>query len=147
MIETSAGCDRLVLMLLCNGLIEKGQKGKVRTLLKLPAPLAPYQAAILPLLKRAPFIEKARALFDQLRWRFSLSYDERGSIGKRYVRQDMIGTPYCITIDHETLEDDRVTIRDQETTVQVRIHIQEVADYLYERVSMEQLLKKLSDAS
>ena len=138
-IETSAGCDRLILMLLCHAFRET----PTRTYLKLPPPLAPFQLAILPLLKKEPFLKKAMTIFDNLKYNFSLSYDQSGSIGKRYTRQDLIGTPYCLTVDHQTLTDNTITLRNRDTTKQVRLSITQLNDYLTPKVSMTQLLKKI----
>ncbi|MEM7361630.1 MAG: glycine--tRNA ligase [Bacteroidota bacterium] len=141
-IETSAGCDRLLLMLLCHAFTqETNEKGTTRTYLRLPAPLAPIQAAILPLFKKEPFAHKAKEVFDQLKYNFSLAYDEGGSIGKRYARQDLIGTPFCLTVDHQTLEDDTVTVRERDTMAQVRMSVHELRDYLYGQVGMETMLR------
>lgn len=139
-IETSVGCDRLLLMLLCHAFTQEDDgKGSLRTYLRLPAPLAPIQAAILPLFKKEPFASKAQELFDQLKYDFSLAYDQVGSIGKRYARQDLIGTPFCLTIDHQTLDDDTLTIRERDTMEQVRMPITTLKDYLLAQVRIEKI--------
>ena len=143
-IETSAGCDRLLLMLLCHAFVqEEVGEGQTRTYLRLPAPLAPIQAAVLPLFKKEPFAKKAKEVFDKLKCHFSLAYDQAGSIGKRYTRQDLIGTPYCLTIDHQTLEDDTLTVRERDSMEQVRMPVAALHHYLSERVGMEVLLGQL----
>ncbi len=143
-IETSAGLDRLVLMLLNNALQkEHNTSAPPRTYLKLPPPLAPIKAAIFPLVKKDGLPEKALALFDQLKYDCPLVYEEAQSIGKRYARQDLIGTPYCITIDYQTLEDETVTIRERDTTLQRRIYMTEIASHLERSTSIKSLLLQL----
>lgn len=149
-IETSAGLDRLVLMLLSNAFIQEKKvatageaEHKNRTFLKLPLPLAPIKAAIFPLLKKDGMEEKALAIFDLLKYDFPLVYEANQSIGKRYTRQDLIGTPYCITVDHQTLEDETVTIRERDTMEQYRIAISKVASLLHETTSIKSLLMQL----
>ena len=146
-IETSLGCDRLVLMLLCQGLVQEtvleGEKPKTRTYLKLPPAVAPVKAAILPLVKKDGLPEKAQALVAALRLDFALAYEEGASIGKRYARQDMIGTPYCITVDHQTLEDDTVTLRERDSMQQQRLPIEALRNYLSQQVALRVLLEKL----
>lgn len=145
-IETSAGLDRLVLMLLSNALEKEpnpaDEKGS-RTYLKFPPPLAPIKAAIFPLVKKDGLAEKALALFNQLKYDFPLIYEEAQSIGKRYTRQDLIGTPYCITIDYQTLEDETVTIRERDSMAQHRINIAEIAGHLHATTSIKSLLLQL----
>ncbi|WP_419241711.1 glycine--tRNA ligase [Cardinium endosymbiont of Nabis limbatus] len=143
-IETSVGLDRLVLMLLSNGFVqtEHPTDGQ-RTYLKLPAPLAPIKAAIFPLVKKDGLAERALALFDTLKYDFPLIYEEAQSIGKRYTRQDLIGTPYCITVDYQTLEDETVTIRERDAMAQHRIHMAEVASHLEVTTSIKSLLARL----
>lgn len=146
-IETSLGCDRLVLMLLCQGLTQEtvpdGEQTKTRTYLKLPPALAPIKAAILPLVKKDGLPERAQELVAALRLDFPLAYEEAQSIGKRYARQDLIGTPYCITVDHQTLEDDTVTLRERDSMEQQRLPAQALRNYLEERVALQTVLKKL----
>jgi len=146
-IETSLGCDRLVLMLLCQSLITEmsteGDLTKTRTYLKLPPALAPIKAAILPLVKKDSLPERAQQILEALRLDFPVTYEENQSIGKRYTRQDLIGTPYCITVDHQTLEDDTVTLRERDSTQQQRISAHALRNYLTERVALQTILKKL----
>lgn len=115
--ELSMGVDRSLYCILENALTEDGG----RTVLKIAPTLAPVQAAVLPLLSKEPFTGKAREIYEMLRLNFDVEYDESGSIGRRYARQDEIGTPYCITIDHRTLEDETVTVRERDTAMQFRV--------------------------
>lgn len=143
-IETSVGCDRLILMLLCEALTHSiDEHGKERTLLKLHPALAPIKAAILPLLKKDGLPEKAKAIFNILKYDFSLNYEETQSIGKRYAKQDLIGTPYCITVDHQTLEDNTVTIRERDTMQQSRLTVDGLKSFLEMKVSDKTILSKL----
>lgn len=119
-IETSAGVDRSMLFLLLDSYREEND----RVVLKLPKALAPYKAAVFPLLKNKPdLVAKAKEIYDMLRKEFMVAWDDRGNIGKRYYAQDEIGTPYCITVDFQTLEDGTVTLRDRDTMEQKRIAI------------------------
>ena len=132
-IEPSLGADRVTLAFLCNAYdVEDLGEGDSRVVLHLHPALAPYKVAILPLSKKLG--EKANEIFDKLSKRFSCDYDEAGSIGKRYRREDEIGTPYCLTVDFDTLEDNQVTIRDRDTMEQVRIPIDEVENYINEKI-------------
>ena len=132
-IEPSLGADRVTLAFLCNSYEEeKLEDGDTRIVMHLHPALAPYKVAILPLSKKLS--EKANEVFDKLSKKFSCDYDEAGSIGKRYRRQDEIGTPYCITIDFDTLEDDTVTIRNRDTMEQIRLKIDELENYITEKV-------------
>jgi glycyl-tRNA synthetase len=144
-VETSVGVDRMFLATLSYALQDEevpDAKGgvAVRTVLKIPAILAPVKAAILPLVAKDELTEKARHLFHQLKLVTQCQYDEKDSIGRRYRRQDAIGTPYCITVDFETLEDECVTIRDRDSLAQVRLPIAEVANYLNKHISFSTLL-------
>lgn len=147
-IETSAGADRLFLMTLCNAYqeeeITEGDATKSRTFLKLHPALAPVKAAILPLTKKDGLPEKATEVFEALKYDFNMIYEERDSIGKRYTRQDLIGTPFCIAIDHQTLEDDTVTVRDRDSREQVRMPISELNSYIDKACNFKSILKKLS---
>lgn len=132
-IEPSLGCDRVALAFLCNAYDEEEiAEGDVRTVLHLHPALAPYKAAVLPLSKKLS--EKAEEVYTKLSKKFMCDYDEAGSIGKRYRREDEIGTPYCITIDFDTLEDETVTVRDRDTMEQIRIKIDELEAWLQEKV-------------
>ena len=128
-VEYSIGADRLMLAVLCEAYEEEElEGGDVRTVLHLHPALAAYKAAVLPLQKNlAP---KAREVREMLAKKFMIAYDEAGSIGKRYRRQDEIGTPFCVTIDFDTLENNTVTVRDRDTMSQVRLDIEEVAPYI-----------------
>lgn len=132
-IEPSLGCDRVALAFLCNAYDEEEiAEGDVRTVLHLHPALAPYKVAVLPLSKKLS--EKAEEVYTKLSKKFMCDYDEAGSIGKRYRREDEIGTPYCITIDFDTLEDETVTVRDRDTMEQIRIKIDELEAWLQEKV-------------
>ena len=132
-IEPSLGADRVVLAFLCNAYEEEEiAKGDVRTVLHLHPSLAPYKVAILPLSKKLS--EKANEVYDKLSKKFMCDYDETGSIGKRYRRQDEIGTPFCVTIDFDTLEDETVTIRDRDTMEQIRLKIDELESWIEEKI-------------
>ena len=132
-IEPSLGCDRVALAFLCNSYDEEEiAEGDVRTVLHLHPAIAPYKVAVLPLSKKLS--EKAEEVYENLSKKFMCDYDEAGSIGKRYRREDEIGTPYCVTIDFDTLEDNSVTIRDRDTMEQVRVKIDELEDWIQEKV-------------
>ena len=133
-IEPSVGADRVTLAFLCNAYEEQELgEGDTRVVLHLHPALAPYKAAILPLSKKLN--DKADEVFQTLAKAFPVDYDEAGSIGKRYRRQDEIGTPYCITVDFDTLEDNQVTIRDRDTMEQIRIPIDQVEKYIAEKIA------------
>ena len=143
-IETSIGLDRLFLALLSKSYQEETlEDGSQRTVLKLPAAVAPVKAAILPLVNKDGLPEKAQAIFDQLKYRFLCQFDVKDAIGRRYRRQDAIGTPNCITVDHQTLEDDTVTLRDRDSMAQERVPIENLAGVLEEKCSLQQLLQQL----
>ena len=132
-IEPSLGADRVTLAFLCNAYHEEEVgEGDVRTVLKLHPALAPYKVAVLPLSKKLS--EKADEVYSELSKHFMCDYDEAGSIGKRYRREDEIGTPYCVTVDFETLEDGCVTVRDRDTMEQIRIKIEDVKAYIEEKL-------------
>ncbi len=147
-VETSIGVDRMFLSIMAGAYTEdevedtKGNK-ETRVSLKLPPALAPVKMAVLPLLKKAGLPEKAREIVDTLKFDYNLQYDEKDSIGKRYRRQDAIGTPFCITVDHQTLEDNTVTIRYRDTMEQERVCIADLEAILEEKVSMKNLFKLL----
>ena len=133
-IEPSVGADRVTLAFLCNAYEEQELgEGDTRIVLHLHPALAPYKAAILPLSKKLN--DKADEVFQTLAKAFPVDYDEAGSIGKRYRRQDEIGTPYCITVDFDTLEDNQVTVRDRDTMEQIRIPIEQVEKYISEKIA------------
>lgn len=135
-IETSCGCDRIVLMLLSEFLQKENIEGKERTVLKLPYDLTPVKVAILPLMKKNGMSEKAQEYFDALKSKFMCSYDDAQSIGKRYVRNDLIGTKFCITVDFQTLEDNTVTVRDRDDMQQVRIPFENVEKFISDHSSL-----------
>lgn len=143
-IETSIGVDRMFLSLMCGSYDEETlEGGDVRTVLRLPAALAPVKLAVLPLVRKDGLDEKAREIVKELRFEFNCQLDEKDSIGKRYRRQDAIGTPYCITVDHQTMEDNTVTIRHRDSMAQERIAIDQLSSFIGERVSMKALLKQI----
>lgn len=132
-IEPSLGCDRVALAFLCNSYDEEEiAEGDVRTVLHLHPALAPYKVAVLPLSKKLS--DKATEVYDALSKKFMCEYDEAGSIGKRYRREDEIGTPYCVTVDFDTLEDNQVTVRDRDTMEQVRVPIDELEAWIEEKI-------------
>ena len=147
-VETSIGADRLFLMTLCESYreeeVQSGDKVKTRTYLKINPALAPMKAAIFPLVKKDGLPEKAREIFDSLKFDFDLFYEENQAIGKRYARQDLVGTPFCIAVDYQTLEDDTVTIRDRDTMAQDRIPVAGLHQYLSERTSIAPILSAMS---
>ena len=133
-VEPSLGCDRVTLAFLCNAYEEQEiAEGDVRTVLHLHPALAPYKVAVLPLSKKLS--EKAEEVYAKLSKNFMCDYDEAGSIGKRYRREDEIGTPYCVTIDFDTLEDECVTIRDRDTMEQVRVKTDELESYIQDKIA------------
>ncbi len=143
-IETSIGVDRMFLSVMCHSYCEeKLENGESRVVLKLPAPLAPVKLAVMPLVKKDGLPEKAREIINDLKFHFNCKYDEKDSIGKRYRRQDAVGTPYCVTVDHDTLNDNCVTLRDRDTMEQTRVPIAELRALLEDKVSITSLLKKL----
>src|SRR3712207_2948004 len=132
-IEPSLGADRVALAFLVDAYDEEElENNDVRTVLHLHPALAPFKAAILPLSKKLS--DKANEVYSMLAKKFNVEYDETGSIGKRYRRQDEIGTPYCITVDFETLEDNQVTVRDRDTMDQVRINIDDLTKFIEEKI-------------
>jgi glycyl-tRNA synthetase len=126
-VETSIGLDRTFLAILSAAYKEEQlEDGSERTVLKIPTFLAPYKVAVLPLIKKDGLPEKAREIMDLLKWNYNCQYDEKDSVGKRYRRQDAIGTPFCITVDHDTLQDQKVTVRDRDTMQQERVAISDL---------------------
>jgi glycyl-tRNA synthetase len=143
-IEPAAGADRATLAFLVDAYDEEEVEGERRTVLKLHPRLAPVKAAVLPLVRKDGQPELARELHGALRRRLHVEYDEGGSIGKRYRRQDEIGTPWCVTIDHQTLEDRTVTVRDRDSLEQDRLHVDELAEELQRRVEAPWTTPKLT---
>eukprot|EP01037_Dinobryon_pediforme_P012442 gene12441-12529_t len=143
-IETSIGLDRMFLLTMINAFEEEdlstAEKQDSRTVLKLHPCLAPVKAAIFPLIKKDGLPEKAREIMDKLKIDFNLQYEEKDAIGKRYRRQDAIGTPFCITVDHQTLEDNTVTIRYRDTMQQERVDAHELQKIIGDQVSWKNLL-------
>lgn len=143
-IETSIGVDRMFLSTLSAAYAEEVlEDGETRVVLRLPAALAPIKLAVLPLVKKDGLPEKAREIIDTLKFDFKCQYDEKDSIGKRYRRQDAIGTPYCVTVDHQSLQDNTVTIRYRDTMQQERVAIDKLSDIIADKVSMKNLLKTI----
>ncbi len=132
-VETSGGVDRMFLFLLIDAYAEEED----RIVLKLNSKVAPYKVAVFPLLRNKPeLVEKAREVYQDLKKHFSVVWDDRGNIGKRYYAQDEIGTPYCVTVDFESLEDKAVTIRDRDTMRQERIKIGDLASYFADKLEL-----------
>ena len=148
-IETSIGVDRMFLQIMsaayCEEDLSKDGKQDSRVVLRLPAALAPVKMAIMPLVKKDGLPEKAQEIMNLLKYDFNCQYDEKDSIGKRYRRQDAIGTPFCITVDHQTLEDHAVTIRDRDTMQQERVAIDQLFGILKEKCDMQTLLRKMTE--
>lgn len=143
-IETSIGVDRLLLSIMAGAYQEETlEGGESRVVLKLPPALAPVKLAVLPLVRKDGLSEKAEEILHMLRFDFRCQYDEKDSIGKRYRRQDAIGTPYCITIDYNTMKDDTVTIRFRDTMQQERMPIAKLHEIISDKVSMRSLLEGL----
>ena len=141
-VETSIGLDRMFLATLSAALQEETlEDGSTRTVLRIPAPLAPVKVAILPLLKKDGLPEKAREIMAMLQMDHNVQYDEKDAIGRRYRRQDAIGTPLCITVDHDTLIDHAVTIRDRDTMTQERVAIDQLVAVVAGKVSLAHLFK------
>ncbi|MEL6975711.1 MAG: glycine--tRNA ligase [Bacteroidota bacterium] len=143
-LETSIGLDRMFLAVFSNSLEEEQlENNTTRVVLKLPAVLAPTKVAVLPLLRKDGLPEVAQKLIDELKWNFSVVYDEKDAVGRRYRRQDAVGTPFCVTIDHQTLEDETVTIRHRDSMEQERIPLTEVAKVVSKAVDVKEWLQKL----
>jgi len=140
-IETSIGLDRMFLAVMSASLKDETlEDGSSRVVLRIPPALAPLKAAVLPLVKKDGLPEKAREILNDLKFDFNVQYDEKDSIGKRYRRQDALGTPYCVTVDHQTLEDGTVTIRERDEMTQERVKIEEVHRIIGDRVALRKLL-------
>jgi glycine--tRNA ligase len=143
-LETSIGLDRMFLAVLSNSLQEETlEGGDTRTVLRLPFVLAPTKVAVLPLLKKDGLPEVAEQIVNELKYDFNVAYDEKDAVGRRYRRQDAVGTPFCVTVDHQTLEDNTVTLRHRDTMEQVRIAIPELRAAIAKEVDMRNWLHKL----
>jgi len=143
-IETSIGVDRMFLSIMAGSYKEETlENGETRVLLQLPPALAPIKLAVLPLVKKDGLPELAKEIIDELKFEFRCQYDEKDSIGKRYRRQDAIGTPYCITVDFQSLEDQCVTIRHRDTMQQERVAISDLKAIISKGISMKELFRKL----
>ncbi len=147
-IETSCGVDRIFLSLIFEFYYQeevpskKEEKVDRREVLGIPAPLAPYKCAVFPLVKKEPLVKVARTIYDKIKLICSAFYEEKDTIGQRYRRQDAIGTPFCITVDFQTIENETVTIRDRDSTSQIRIKINEIENFLRDRISFASLLSR-----
>lgn len=134
-IEPAVGINRLMAMVLLDAYREEGDTDEKRIYLALSPRLAPFKAAVFPLMANKPeLVEKAKAIYNDLKQDFTIAWDDRGNVGKRYYSQDEIGTPYCITVDFDTLDNDTVTIRDRDTATQERIAISELASFIREKI-------------
>jgi glycyl-tRNA synthetase len=143
-VETSIGLDRMFLAVFSKALTDQIlEDGTTRTLLNLPPALAPIKVAVLPLVKKDGLPELTRKILEELKWDLATTYDEKDAIGRRYRRQDALGTPYCLTIDHKSLEDQTITLRDRNSMKQERIAIGSIKKLLLERVSISNLLKTI----
>jgi len=143
-VETSIGLKRMFLAVFSHSLQEeKLENGTTRTVLKLPAVLAPTKAAILPLVKKDGLPEIAKKIVDDLKWDFNVDYDEKDAVGRRYRRQDANGTPFCITVEHDTLEDNTVTIRHRDTMEQKRVNISQLSSIIKQEVDVKHWLMKM----
>ena len=142
-LETSIGLDRMFLAVFSNSLIEETlEDGSKRTVLRLPAVLAPTKVAVLPLVKKDGLPAIAKDIVEKLKWDFKVTYDEKDAVGRRYRRQDANGTPFCVTVDHQTIEDDTVTIRHRDSMQQQRIHINEILEVVKKEVDVKNWLLK-----
>jgi len=143
-VETSIGLDRMFLALFSNCLKDEVlEDGSERTVLSLPPALAPVKAAILPLVKKDGLPEFAEKIFNDLKYDFNVISEEKDSIGKRYRRQDAIGTPFCITVDHDSLTDNTVTLRERDTMKQERVKVEDLRRIIDEKVNFRTLLSKI----
>ncbi len=141
-VETAIGLDRLFLAVLSASYLEETlEDGSTRVVLRIPPALAPIKAAVFPLLKKDGLPEAAIEIFNDLKFQFNCQYEEKDAIGKRYRRQDAIGTPYCITVDHQTLEDGTVTIRERDGMTQERVHTSQLEEIINKRCHWSNLLK------
>ena len=143
-VETSIGLDRMFLAVFSNALTEEElEGGATRTVLKFPYALAPNKAAVLPLVKKDGLPELARTIVEKLKLDFQTVYDEKDAVGRRYRRQDALGTPFCITVDHQSLEDHTVTLRQRDSMIQERISIDNLNATIQDQVSITSLLRQL----
>ena len=143
-VETSIGLDRMFLAVFSWALREETlDDGSSRTVLKLPSVLAPTKLAVLPLVKKDGLPELAHQIVDSLKWEYATSYDEKDAVGRRYRRQDALGTPFCVTVDHQSLEDNTVTLRDRDTMEQVRVKIDELHHTLDAKLNIKHWLQKI----
>jgi glycyl-tRNA synthetase len=146
-VETSVGADRLFLATFCNAYtvetVGEGETAKERTYLKLHPALAPFKVAVLPLVKKDGLAEKAQGVANSLKSSFRTTYDDGAAIGKRYTRQDLIGTPFCVVVDYQTMEDDTVTIRHRDTMEQERVPISELKEKIGYQVAIERILEAI----
>jgi glycyl-tRNA synthetase len=143
-LETSIGLDRMFLAVFSNSLQEETlENNSTRTVLKIPSVLAPYKAAVLPLVKKDGLPEIAQTILKDLQWDFNVIYDEKDAVGRRYRRQDAIGTPFCITVDHQTLEDNSVTLRYRDSMEQIRLETKELSKIINKEVAAKHWLNKL----
>jgi glycyl-tRNA synthetase len=134
----------MFLSIMCHSYQEEQlEGGDTRVVLRLPEALAPVKCAVFPLVKKDGLPEKAREIVNELKFHFNTHYEEKDSIGKRYRRQDAIGTPYCVTVDHDTLNDNKVTLRYRDTMQQERVDIEALRGIIEDKVSITSLLKKL----
>jgi glycyl-tRNA synthetase len=143
-VETSVGLDRMFLAVFSKALQEETlEDGSTRTVLRLPSVLAPTKAAVLPLVKKDGLPEIAKEIMEELKWDFNVAYDEKDAVGRRYRRQDALGTPFCITVDHQTVEDKTVTIRHRDTMLQERVAISDLKKIIDKEVSVRNWLMKM----
>ncbi|MDE5691476.1 MAG: glycine--tRNA ligase, partial [Alistipes sp.] len=144
-VETSIGVDRMFLQVMSAAYTEEQlDGGDSRVVLRLPAALAPVKAAVLPLVKKDGMPEIAQKIVDELKYDFNVAYDEKDSVGKRYRRQDAIGTPFCITVDGQTAEDGTVTVRHRDSMEQERVKIEVLHAMVEEECSYRKLFRKLN---
>ena len=143
-VETSIGLDRMFLAVLSHALTEETlDDGTLRTVLKLPPALAPTKVAVLPLVKKDGLPEYTRKIVADLKWNLETAYDEKDAVGRRYRRQDALGTPYCVTVDHQSLEDQTVTLRERDSMQQERVAVDDLKKLIVDKVALISLLKKL----
>jgi glycyl-tRNA synthetase len=142
-VETSVGLDRLFLAIFSTALQEETlEDGSTRTVLKIPSILAPTKIAVFPLVKKDGLPEKAKEIVSDLKYNFMVTYDEKDAVGRRYRRQDALGTPFCVTVDHQTLQDNTVTIRNRDTMQQERIDVSKIANIVNDEISFKKWINK-----